>query len=46
MAEGEIHRGVQEVIDAGTFEALADMEAFPCLARAEKEVGLLFQECI
>ena len=46
VAEGEIHRVVQEIIDAGTFEALADKEAFPGLARAEKEVGFLFQEFI
>lgn len=46
VAEGEIHGRIQEIIDAGTFEALADEEAFPRLARAEQEVRLLCQEAL
>ncbi len=46
LAEGEIHGRVQEIVDAGTFEVLADEEAFPRLAGAEKKVRFLSQETV
>jgi hypothetical protein len=46
VAEGEIQGRIQEIVDTGTCEALADEEAFPRLARAEQEVRLLCQEAL
>ena len=46
LAEGEIRGRIQEIVNAGTFKVLADEEAFPRLAGAEKKVRLLSQETV
>jgi hypothetical protein len=44
LAECQIDGCIQEVVDAGTLEALCDEEALSGLAGSQKEVGLLLQE--